>query len=227
MITICCQDGSSRKVRVKKALYNGKSHLQAIAIYDTYELGRCLFLDNVIQSCDLDHDVYDKVLLRKLPTNVEKLLILGGGDGYVADTALRLSQRLCVTVVEVDSTIVEVCKEFSLNKAFESSQATFVIDDAIHFMRQCRDEYEHIICDLTDTPISSESGSTSEFYTELLHLIATRMRACRTLSLYLGCDKSVIESICRLPCLEQCEVEEISIPSFGEPCYVLHGRVTH
>ena len=210
-------------------LFYCESAFQTITISRSPKLGRCLYLDGVIQSCDIDHAVYDQALLKHLPQIQSHLLIVGGGDGFVASAALKSNPRLEVTVVDIDRVLVQACKKFLHSEAFDSPRASFVFDDALHFLRTCPNDFGHIISDLTDTPITCMNifHDMQGYYRELFRLISQRLTHCNEMTMYLGCDRSFGELMSRSTHLEKCEFEAVDVPSYGEYCYVLHGHVVH
>src|SRR5688572_3495170 len=90
-IDIPCFNGPPLIIPVKSQLHKGRSQFQEIAVYDTQEFGKCLLLDGSIQCTQSDHEQYDRIILKKLKPSDQRLLILGGGDGYIAETALKLN----------------------------------------------------------------------------------------------------------------------------------------
>ena len=71
-------------LRVKKQLFSQKSDFQQIDIYDTYEFGRVLVMDGAIMLTEKDEFIYHEMIVHvamAVHPNVNKDLIIGGGDG--------------------------------------------------------------------------------------------------------------------------------------------------
>ena len=95
-VVVSCCEGPGLKIRVKNLVYLDRSPYQKITIYDTELYRKCLFLDDLIQCSEKDHEEYDMALLRKLKPADRNLLVLGGGDGHTAQMALKLNPGIHV-----------------------------------------------------------------------------------------------------------------------------------
>lgn len=224
-LKIPCFDRPGLKIKVKELLYISRSAYQEIAVYDTDTYGRCLFLDGVIQSAESDHEKYDKTILKKLKPTDRNLLILGGGDGYTAEMALRLNPGIHVTVVELDGAVINACKIHLDQKIFDHPSINLVIDDALHFMEEADNvNYDCIICDLTDQPVGYKDIKFKDFHLNVFSLSTKILNRPGWISAYMGCNADIANDMISLH-LGQIEKDEVFISSFGEPCYFVHGLV--
>jgi len=75
--------GECQKFYVEDVLLETESDFQKILVARITAFGRCLLLNDVMQCAEVDHHIYDKALLSPLRSKDRRILILGGGDGYV------------------------------------------------------------------------------------------------------------------------------------------------
>lgn len=102
-----------------------------------------------------------------------RLLILGGGDGFIAAELLRYPEIKEIILVELDPVMVEICKTHpairQLNGgALESPRVHIVIDDAYRFLRRNSQPFAGVFVDFP-YPVSFELSKlySVEFYSAL------------------------------------------------------------
>lgn len=232
IVEVRCSDGRSLRLKVKDVIYKSSSPSQEIAIYDTEEFGRCLFLNGVIQSSERDHDIYDEAILRKLKTSDRDILILGGGDGYIAKKALALNPDINITIVDLDDEVVRVCKEYLSQQVFNDSHIKVVIKDALEFVCNADDNsFDGLISDLTDFPVGYDNRM-KELFSIIFERAGIILRQKGWISLYGGVkglraenNERVVDLLSNMlkRYFHSTESSEVFIPSFGEPCYFLFG----
>jgi spermidine synthase len=229
----CCK-GPGLRIRVKGLIHKSNSEYQEIAIYDTEPYGRCLILDGLIQCAESDHELYDRAILQMLNADDKRLLILGGGDGYTAEMAIKLNTGIEVTVVDLDGAVVSTCKSYLNQNIFDHPKVSLIVDDAFHFMEKVENGgYDGIVCDLTDFPVGYNDGKFRGFYETVFTLSAKILKAGGWISVYAGSKNMVVGNNKRIidilsktlgESFEGVECIEAIIPSFGEPCYFLYGK---
>lgn len=219
----CCK-GPGFKIAVRSLIHREKSAYQDIAVYDTDPFGRCLILDGDIQTAETDHEVYDKVILKRLSAENSGMLILGGGDGYVAEMALKLNPQIGITLVELDGAVVRACKTHLSQDIYDHPKVKLVVDDAFHFMEKAGNGgYDGIVCDLTDFPVGYNYGKFRGFYEKVFTLSAKILKAGGWISVYAGNNAGVLAELLKKD-YSAIEQMDISIPSFGECCSFLYGE---
>lgn len=231
-IEIKCSDGRSLVIKVRNVIYEGSSKAQEIAVYDTEEFGRCLFLDGIIQSSDKDHEIYDKEILRMLKPSDRNILILGGGDGFIAEKALRINSGIDITIVDLDEEVVEICRRYLSQRVFDDHRVNVVIRDALDFIRGVDGEsFDGVISDLTDFPVGY-NNRLRELFSNIFTESRRVLKKGGWISLYGGVrgfvdedGYKVIDLINNLlqKSFSITDCSEVLIPSFGEPCYFLYG----
>src|SRR3954447_21029708 len=104
------QDSLKISYRIKEVVYEGNSSFQHIMILDSYDFGRILVLDGVVQTTSLDGHIYNEMITH-VPISVhpapKKILIIGGGDCGAAREACKYEEVEEVHMVELDQQVVE------------------------------------------------------------------------------------------------------------------------
>jgi len=232
-IEIDCCNNEKFRIKVKGLIHKAKTAYQNIAIYDTEEFGRCLLLDDVIQCSEKDHESYDRALLKRLRPTDKRLLILGGGDGYTAEMALKLNPEIEITVVDLDAGVVDACRQHLGQKVFEDPRLKLVTADAFHFMKQADNgKYDGVVCDLTDFPVGYNDGKFREFYASVFPLSKKVLKDGGWIGVYAGSRDAVFNRGMPIASaleemltgfFDRTERQEVLIPSFGEPVCFLYG----
>lgn len=156
-------------LRVTKHLYSGKSEYQKIDIFDTPEFGRVLALDGNVMLTERDEFIYDEMITH-IPMSVHKnardILVIGAGDGGVVKELTRYESVKRIDLVEMDGQVIDVCRTYLPENAcrLDDSRVHIYFDNALRFIRRCKDEYDLIIVDSNDPFGPSEGYFTREFY---------------------------------------------------------------
>ncbi len=155
--------------RVKKTLHEEQTDFQHLAIVDTYEYGRMLFLDNCVMTSVKDEFVYHEMIsLVALNThpNPEHVLVIGGGDGGAIREIVKHPKVKTATLVEIDGRVIETSKEYlpEIAAAFDNPKVTVLVDDGIKHIQENKNKYDVILVDSTD-PVGPAVGLfAADFY---------------------------------------------------------------
>jgi len=106
------------------------------------------------------------------PSNV---LIIGGGDGGAVREAAKYPQVEKITLVEIDSQVIEAAKRFlpEISSALDDSRVKIKIVDGIEYIRSRQNAYDVIIVDSTE-PVGPAVGLFgSPFYEEVFRALKT------------------------------------------------------
>jgi len=177
--TLLNQDSSgSTLFKGLKLIHREKTEFQEMRVYDSYDMGRVLCLDNEIQIADQLVDNYSADLSRLIVQKGERygnLLIIGAGDMVVPGYLLNEPEFNIgkITVVEIDEKVFSISQKFF--KSFEkvqqhisSGKLEVVFADGATFLQSRKKEgitYDGIIVDNTDVYEGpSASLFTSDFY---------------------------------------------------------------
>lgn len=156
-------------VRVDKQLYSNESDYQRIDVFQSNEFGKMIVLDGDIIFSEADEFIYNEMVVHvpmAVHPQVEKVLIIGGGDGGVARTLTEYPEIKEIDVVEPDEMFIEVSRRFfpETAKGFEDPRVKIHNMDGLRYLRRCNAQYDLIINDSTDPFGHTEGLFTKEFY---------------------------------------------------------------
>lgn len=159
--------------RVKEILSNRQSPFQHVNIIESYDFGRCLVLDGVIQTTELDGYIYNEVISH-IPVvthpDPQRVLVIGGGDCGVVNELTKYKGIDAIDLVEIDQVVVEECigklTKVSGN-AGSDPRVSFIFTDGTKYVKDIQHVYDVAIVDSSD-PIGPAEGLISEeFYADL------------------------------------------------------------
>jgi spermidine synthase len=169
----------TRNIKVKNIFYEGKTKYQYVQIFDNKVLGRVLFLDQKIQSAEVDEFVYHEslvqpaILTHPLP---QRVLIIGGGEGATLREVLRHDCVRQATMVDIDKKLVELCQEYLpgwSDGAFSDPRTSLRFGNAIKYVEACKKKFDVVISDLTE-PIQEGPSVhlfTQEFFKRIFDIL--------------------------------------------------------
>ena len=147
--------GAGSLFRINKLIFEGRTRLQEVLIFENELFGKVLVLDGIVQTTTSDEFIYHEMLTH-VPVlahgNVENILIVGGGDGGTLRQALTHSGAEA-TMVDIDPELVQLCREHipEIGRGgFDDPRATVVAGDGFEFVKSVAEEFDVIICDTTD-----------------------------------------------------------------------------
>ena len=141
--------------RIKDIIYAEQSPFQHVMIVDTFDFGKMLVLDGIVQTTSIDGYIYNE-MISHIPLNFhpepKHVLIIGGGDLGVAREVAKYPEVESIDLVEIDELVVKVCKsdlqEVSGN--LSDSRVNFIYSDGVEFVKQHKGHYDLIIIDSSD-----------------------------------------------------------------------------
>ncbi|KPZ72599.1 Spermidine synthase [Shewanella sp. P1-14-1] len=155
---------------VEHVLFEQKTEQWHLSIFENKHFGRVMALNGAIQTTEKDEFVYHEMMTH-VPIiahgDAKKVLIIGGGDGGMLRQVLKHKHVEQVTMVEIDANVVEMCKTYfpqHSQGAFDDDRVSLVIDDGMHFIEQCQQQFDVIISDCTDPIGPGEVLFSSAFY---------------------------------------------------------------
>jgi spermidine synthase len=227
-------NGELMKLEIDKILYESRSDFQKIIIADTKDYGKCLIIDDVMQTAEVDHGLYDDEILKPLQKTDLQILILGGGDGYVAERALEINPSLKIDIIDLDVEVVKAAQNFLGQKIFDNKNIHLSIGDALYFLKTMKNKYDGVVCDLTDTPIGTEKEAKDfgKFFEKIITLSNNKLKKGGWMSVQSGAsctaegfidEVAIIESVLKKH-LSNISRSDVFIPSYGESCAFLFGE---
>ncbi len=153
----------SIRLTQKEAIYSTQSKYQNIEVRESPYYGKILVLDGVVQLTERDADSYNEMMTH-IPMfahrSPKRVLVIGGGDGYVLSEVLKHEMVEHVDHVDLDEGVIETCtKYFSWSNAWKDPRVKLHIGDGAKFVKEAKsNSYDVIIQDSSDPWTWSESG---------------------------------------------------------------------
>ena len=171
--------GLNQEIKIKNRLINKKSNFQKIEIFDTLTYGRVLALDGVIQVTEKDEYAYSEMLvhpaMQALAKKAKKILIIGGGDGAVAEEVLKYRYVKNIDLVDIDKEVVDLSKKYFKkinNNSLISKKLNLFYEDAFKFIDKNQNSYDLIIADRPDPIGAGKSLYKSNFYKKIKNIMS-------------------------------------------------------
>ena len=170
-------DAISQDFRIDKMYFEQKTEHQHLMIFHNAMLGRVMTLDGVVQTTEVDEFIYHEMMAH-VPIfahgQAKRVLIIGGGDGGMLREVLRHKAVEHVTMVEIDSAVIDMAKEYLPNHsagAFDDERAHIVIADGMDYVRETDDRFDVIISDSTDPIGPGEVLFSDDFYAQCKRIL--------------------------------------------------------
>jgi spermidine synthase len=163
-------EGYRASIEVRRTLFEGRSGRQHLLIADSVKFGTLVMLDGVTQLTSADEFVYHE-MLSHLPIlahgHVREVLIVGGGDGALAEEIFKHDGIQHITVVEIDPWVVGVSKRHlrDVNHgSFDDPRLELVIADGKDYVASTGAQFDLIVVDSTDPSGPGEPLFEETFY---------------------------------------------------------------
>ncbi len=157
---------------LKSILYAGRSAFQEIIVAESQNFGRCLILDNEIQSTEKDEFIYHEALIHPaliMHPNPQRVAIIGGGEGASLRETLRHKTVRKAIMVDIDREVVECAKKYLQtfhNGAFTDPRSEVLYQDGRKYLEDSKEPFDAIIIDI-NCPMEGGPAFmlfTQEFY---------------------------------------------------------------
>lgn len=155
---------------MQHVLAREKTAHQELLLLENRCFGRVLLLDGVTQVTTADEFMYHE-MLSHVPLlahgQVRDVLIVGGGDGGLAEEVLKHAGVRSVTQVEIDTAVVEFARRHlgKINAgAFTDSRFQLQSGDAAAFVRTTEQRFDAVLVDSTDPVGPAKSLFMPAFY---------------------------------------------------------------
>lgn len=159
-------------------LFDKQSEYNRIRVIETYAYGKALTSGNRLICTEKDEYHYHEMIAHPVILSngaVEKVLILGGGDGGSAREILKHDSVRCVDLVEIDELVVEASKNYLpfLSKAYEDERLKLIIGDALEYVKKPNEnKYDLIIIDGPHTAGELSSLYSVDFFKQCNALLS-------------------------------------------------------
>ncbi len=147
----------------------------------------------------LYHESFATVPLM-LAEKVEKVVILGGGDGLAARNVLHFPGVKEITLVELDQGVIDLCSTneiwSKLNEgALTNPRVKVICADAIDWFLKTKKTFDVIIHDLEDTETDQPQEVSVELYQALFDAIRDKLNPGGVLVTTVACDDQIDEML--------------------------------
>ncbi len=159
--------------RIERVHFSGRTPYQDVLVQDGAAFGRSLVLDGKTQSTEVDEFVYHEGLVHPAMIShpaPRSVFVAGGGEGATIREALRHNTVESVVMVDIDTRVVVLCREYLPKHhqgSFDDPRVKLVHDDALAYLESTSERFDVIIIDVPD-PLEAGPAYllfTKEFYT--------------------------------------------------------------
>ena len=162
-------DNVKLAIRVDYQVFSAQSEIQRIDVLESKEFGKILVVDGDLMLTEKDEFIYHEMISHvpmAVHPQVEKILVIGGGDGGVVRELAKYDTVEQIDVVEADPLLVEVCRKYFPQMACSLNDPRVHIyhEDVLRFIRSKSDAYDLIIIDSPNPFGAGEGLFTKEFY---------------------------------------------------------------
>lgn len=162
-------DNVKLSIRVEQQLFSAQSEFQRIDVLESKEFGKILVADGDLMLTEKDEFIYHEMITHvpmAVHPNVERVLVIGGGDGGIVRELVKYDTIQKIDVVESDPLLIEVCRKYFPQMAcsLNDSRVEITNEDGLRFVRSKSDEYDLIIIDSPNPFGPGEGLFTKEFY---------------------------------------------------------------
>lgn len=158
------ETGFYQSIAVEKEgpLCQRQSKYQEIIVENSLHYGKILVLDGVVQLTEKDADSYNEMMAHVAMfshANPKRVLVIGGGDGYVLQEVLKHPSVSHVDHVDLDEQVIQVCREhFPWSHAWDDPRVTLHIADGAAFVRKSSDGFYDVIIQDSSDPFTWDEG---------------------------------------------------------------------
>ncbi len=152
-----------------QSLYKGRTPFQSMEIFKSRTFGTLLFLDGKIQISEGNENRYHQYLMSApllAHARAQSLLIIGGGDCFAIEEAVKLKGLKRILMVEIDKGVVDFCRSHypAIRKALQDPRVEVIYQDARQWLEDKPERFDVLVVDLTEPHGPSKMLYTREFY---------------------------------------------------------------
>jgi spermidine synthase len=152
-----------------KSLYRGQTKFQSMEIFQNKTFGTLLFLDGKIQISEGDENRYHQYLVSApilAHPKAKSVLIIGGGDCFAIEEAVKFKGLTRIVMVEIDKGVVDFCRKHypAIRKCLQDKRVEIHYEDARAWMERETQRFDVLVVDLTEPHGPSKMLYTKEYY---------------------------------------------------------------
>jgi len=163
-------------------LADEQTDFQHVQIFDTDAFGRMMALDGVVQITERDEASYSEMLSHPplfAHGAVKRAMIVGGGDGAIAEEILKHPNVEQVDLVDIDGRVVALCKEHfaAIHRGvFDDPRLNLKVADAFDHLSaaETAGRYDLIVADRPDPIGPAAVLFETRFYELMKRALAPR-----------------------------------------------------
>lgn len=164
------------RYRVKRKLHTARSAFQRVDIVETTGFGRMLVNDGTVMLSERDERIYHEMITHVpmfVGPSVERVLVVGGGDGGTVREVLRHASVSHCRLVEIDEEVIEACRRHlpQTAAALEDPRVEVSIEDGVSYVAGTAERYDLIIVDSTDPVGPAVPLFGAEFYGNVARIL--------------------------------------------------------
>jgi spermidine synthase len=163
--------GSVRfSLRAERVLVENRTEHQNLVLFENQAYGKVLLLDDAFQLTTEDEFIYHEMMAH-VPLLAHgaaaDVLVIGGGDGGLAEEVLKHRAVARLVQVEIDPSVVEFSRQHLpevSRGAFDDPRMKLVIADGYAFAGETEERFDVVLVDSTDPVGPAEILYTEEFH---------------------------------------------------------------
>lgn len=159
-------------------LFQKRSPIQLVEVYDTFEFGRMLSLDSVIMCTEKDEPGYHEMLvhvpMQSFSAQPERVMIIGGGDGGTARELVRYPKIEEIQIIEIDPVVIEAVEEHipSLSASFHDPRVQIHIAEGFTYLQKApSNQFDLLLIDAPDPEGPAAVLFSAAFYQEAFRVL--------------------------------------------------------
>ncbi len=167
-------------VEAEEQLYSKQSEFQLVEIFQTKGFGRVLTIDGMFMTSERDEHFYHEMLVQP-PLNcapsIERVLVIGGGDGGTVREVLSHKEVEKVVMVEIDGVVVDASKKYlsSIGRAWEDPRLELRIADGIEYVKNAPSgSFDVVLLDHSDPVGPAEGLFNIAFYKDCRRVLTEK-----------------------------------------------------
>ncbi|MEM2003533.1 MAG: polyamine aminopropyltransferase [Halobacteria archaeon] len=164
--------------RVSKIIYLGKTKYQKITVIETLPYGKCLLLDDKMQSSLKDEYIYHETLVHpalSMHGNPKRVVVVGGGECATIREVAKWSSVDEIIMVELDKEVIEITSKYLGelgHGVLDDPRLRLVIEEGRKWLsEQPNKSIDVLIIDVTD-PL--EGGPSYLLFTREFYQLASQ-----------------------------------------------------
>jgi spermidine synthase len=158
-----------RTVYEGELLHSEQTPFQKLEVFEHPHFGRVLVLDGLIQTTQSDEFCYHEMLVHPALVSlerVERVLIIGGGDGGTLRRVLEHGPSE-VVMCEIDERVIDVCREYMPDisaGALDDPRVRLEVADGAAFVSDQESAFDAIVIDGSDAVGPAAGLFSQDFY---------------------------------------------------------------